>query len=359
MSYVCRENTAWYHPYMADTPSSHRQESSVPTVVAVTITHGHRWQFLQQVVAVVLADSHISRFIIVDNGSQDSADIHTGTASYGDRIRIVTNPKNLGSAGGFGKGIEAAREEVADYVLLLDDDSVPEDNFVEKYYAAQMIVQDPHAVIAGMRSNVGDAKDFFYPRFLYPPSWYRKTFFEVFSVRKAKRWFRRVLFGTTGDAFVPLLPVKAFVYGGAFLPMEAIRKAPLPDATLFLYGDDIDYAWGVGDLGYAIYATATPFLHDVDMTFPGSHITGLFDENVPVWKVYYRLRNMVRLSVKHKAQNKIALLINVCVWFAALLVIGLWHTRGQSRYWERASIIVEALRAGYDTTRAVPSSAVI
>ncbi len=329
-------------------------------VVAVAITHAHRWQFLRQVVERVMQDSSVSRFIIVDNGSKDSEKIYAETRSYGDRVLIVTNPKNLGSAGGFSRGIQAAREENADYVLLLDDDSIPEENFVEKYRSAQMIVRDPRAVIAGSRSNVGDSKDFFNPRVIYAPSWQRKTFFEVFSLRKT--WRRVVSFlsgGRKGQAFVPIIPVKSFVYGGTFLPIEAIRKAPLPDETLFLYGDDIDYSWGVGDLGYPIYATATPSLYDVDMTFPGSHITGLFDETVPVWKVYFRLRNMVRLSIKHKAHNSIVLLLNVIAWFIALLVIGLFYTRAQSRYWKRMFIIVEAMRAGYDTNRAIPSEAKI
>lgn len=329
-------------------------------VVAVAITHAHRWQFLKQVVERVMKDPSVSRFIIVDNGSQDSEKMYAETKSYGARVLIVKNPKNLGSAGGFSRGIQAAKEENADYVLLLDDDSIPEENFVEKYQAAQMIVKDPQAVIAGARSNVGDSKDFFNPRMIYAPSWQQKTFFEVFSFRKL--WRRILSFlsgGRKGEAFVPIMPVKSFVYGGTFLPIEAIRKAPLPDEALFLYGDDIDYAWGVGDLGYTIYATATPSLYDVDMTFPGSHITGLFDETVPVWKVYFRLRNMVRLSIKHKAQNRVILLLNVVVWFIALLVIGFFYTRAQSRYWKRTFIIIEAMRAGYDKNRAVPSEAVV
>ena len=30
----------------------------------------------------------------------------------------------------------------------------------------------------------------------------------------------------------------------------AVREAPLPDASLILYGDDIEYSWGIKKLGY-------------------------------------------------------------------------------------------------------------
>lgn len=326
-------------------------------VIAATITHGQRWQFLEQVVSAVMNDEQVVKLIIIDNGSKDRELIRSGVAKYGERVRIVTHEKNEGSAGGFAAAIKAAREEEGDHVLLLDDDSVPEENFVDKYLAAKSVVRNSQAIIAGARSNVGTTKTFFNPKVIYPPSWYRKTFFEVFSGRKIWRRVREFCLGDFGEAFVPIIPVKAFVYGGAFIPMEVVKKAPLPDTKLFLYGDDIDYAWGIEAMGCPIYASATPSLYDVDMTFAGSHITGLFEENVPLWKVYYRLRNMVRLSVKHKDQSAPVLLLNVAAWFGALLVIGLIYTRGRSGYWKRARIIIAAAVDGFDSNKEPPSEA--
>ena len=326
-------------------------------MVAATITHGERWQFLNQVVSAVLNDDQVVKLIIVDNGSKDREAIRLGVEQYGNRVRIVVHEKNQGSAGGFAAAIKAAREESGDHVLLLDDDSVPEDGFVDKFIAAKTVVKDPQAVIAGARWNVGTTKTFFNPKSIYAPSWYRKTFFEVFSARKIWRRLNESLFGNVGEAFVPIIPVKAFVYGGAFIPMDVARKAPLPDTDLFLYGDDIDYAWGIEAMGHSIYASATPSFHDVDMTFAGSHITGLFEDSVPLWKVYYRLRNMVRLSVKYREQTPLILLVNIIAWFAALLVIGLVYTRGRSGYWKRAQIIVAAVRGGYDDKLEPPSEA--
>lgn len=327
-------------------------------VVAATITHGHRWQFLKQVLPKVMRDKHISRFVLVDNGSADREAIREGVAEYGDKVRIVTHEKNQGSAGGFAAALEAAREEDADFVLVLDDDSVPDDDFITKYLEAYHAAGGGKVGIAGARANIGDDPlGLFYPKRLYPLSWYKHTFFEVFSLRKFIRRVRERLFGKRGDTFVPLVPIPALVYGGAFLPMEAVREAPLPDKELFLYGDDIDYSWCLAERGYTFFYTMRPSFNDVDVTFAGSHITGLFEEKVPEWKVYYRLRNMVRLSRKHRAQPPLVLLVNVIAWFAALVVVGFVYTRGGPIFWKRARIAYEAARAGYDEKRPLPPEA--
>ncbi len=59
---------------------------------------------------------------MVDNGSTDGSP-EAVRAHFPD-VRLVTNPTNLGFAAGFNRGIRAALESGADYVFVLNNDTV-------------------------------------------------------------------------------------------------------------------------------------------------------------------------------------------------------------------------------------------
>jgi GT2 family glycosyltransferase len=322
-------------------------------VTSVTIMYGDRWKFLSQVVEAVMRDSHITTFVIVDNGAAIKGQIREGVAKYGDRIVVIETGKNLGSAGGFAKGIEYARTTDCDYVYLLDDDSVPEDNSVEKFMDILKFFPNQKVVLSGNRHTVLNNKEVFFKRSI-PNDKPKGTFFEVFSFRKIVLFLDLLLMKsnttTKRGPFIPIIPTEAFIYGGAFIPIEAVRSAPLPDASLFLYGDDIEYSWNIKKLGYASYLGISPRFQDVDHTFGenASHIFSQFDKKTLDFKVYYRLRNMVRLSRRHSNQLKIILFLNIICWVLGLYILGFIKYGFTSVYWKRVLLMAKAVYAGYN-----------
>ncbi len=331
-------------------------------VVSVVIMYGNRWHFLARTIDAILQDEHIIKLIIVDNGSLNEKEIREGVAHYSDRVRVLRQEKNLGSAGGFAVGIAAARKEDCDFVYLSDDDMLPEKDFVDKYLAAKDLFADKKVVICGNRVDVpGNANVFYEPVSSVATT---GTFFNVFGFAKFKNFFHLAFGSHVGEGkgvFVPVVPGRGgFVYGGAFIPIEAVRSAPLPDASLFLYGDDIEYAWGIEALGYNAYVSARPIINDIDLTFgQESHIFGLFKKDLHPFKVYYRMRNMVLLSVRHSKQKKLVLFLSVVSWFLGLLLLGLLRFGPSKHYFSRARLIIEAVRAGYDPKRKIPKEAII
>lgn len=322
-----------------------------PKVTVVTIMYGDRWKFLSQVVVAVMKDTHVIKLIIVDNGSAVPGQIQEGVEQYGDRVEVIATGKNLGSAGGFAKGIKSARETDCDYVFLLDDDSVPEVGFVDSFMNVLKYFPEGKVVLSGNRVNVPGNQEFFHRPSLTEVS-PRGTFFQVFNFGKILNFFRllRGLYkkGAERGPFLPIAPTEAFVYGAAFIPIDAVRRAPLPDASLFLYGDDVEYSWGVKNLGYDSYISASPKIYDVDLTFgEGSHIIGQFEPGLRPFKVYYRLRNMVRLSRKHSKQNPIVLFLSIFVWVAGLFILGLIKRGPTKFYFERVWVLCRAVCAGY------------
>lgn len=334
-----------------------------PKVTAVTIMYGDRWKFLSQVVGAVMRDPYVATFVIVDNGSKNKIEIEQGTKKYGDRVVILRQEKNLGSAGGFAKGLEYARTTDCDFVYILDDDSVPEDNSVERFLEMRKLFPNEKVVLCGNRVSIPGNKEKFYQLSLKKPS-ATGTFFEVFGFSKIGNFFNLATGyfknKSKAELFIPIIPVTAFVYGGSFIPIEAVRETDLPDASLFLYGDDIEYAWAIKKNGYGTYLCANPKMYDVDLTFgEGSHIFGLFEEKTLPFKVYYRIRNMVRISRKHSSQSAFVLYINMFVWILGLYVLGLLRFGPTRMYFSRSKLIAQAVYAGFVFSYPIPKTAQI
>ena len=152
-------------------------------VTAVTIMYGDRWKFLFQVLESVMRDPYITTFVIVDNGSKNEMEIKEGVEKYGERVVVLRQEKNLGSAGGFAKGLEYARTTDSDFVFILDDDSVPEDGTVEKFMELRKLFPTPKIVLCSNRVTVPGNKEKFYQLSFKKPS-ATGTFFEVFSIAK-------------------------------------------------------------------------------------------------------------------------------------------------------------------------------
>lgn len=68
---------------------------------------------------------------VVDNGS-DGDDARLLRERYGDTIRIIENERNIGFAGGCNLGIRDALDTGADYVLLLNNDTVVPPHFLDE-----------------------------------------------------------------------------------------------------------------------------------------------------------------------------------------------------------------------------------
>jgi rhamnosyltransferase len=83
-------------------------------------------------------DGQVARIIVVDNGSDLSVEklLEKSSVLGRDRVRIIALPENQGIARGLNAGIAEARAGGAEFVVLLDHDSVPAPDMVELMVAA-------------------------------------------------------------------------------------------------------------------------------------------------------------------------------------------------------------------------------
>lgn len=329
-------------------------------VVVVTVTYGDRWKFLSQVIDSVINDIYLEKLIIVDNASVNKNEIDEYVCKNKEKIILIRSDKNIGSAGGFALGLESARAVECEYVFTLDDDNVPEVGAIQMFLDHIKEIKKEKIVLCGNRLNLLGNQEYFYNKILEDTS-PRGTFFEVFSANKIIHFLNffvgKHVKKNEVKFFKPIVPNESFIYGGVFMPIEAVRNAPLPDATLVLYGDDIEYSWGVKKLGYDSYLCSTPRIYDIDSSFGDSHIFGLFKKETKAFKVYYRIRNMVRVSVRNTKQSKIALFLNIIFWVAGLCILGLFKYGATNTYLRRVKLIVQAVYGGYVIDYITPKEA--
>lgn len=331
-------------------------------VTVVTVVYGSRWSLLRQVAEACLADKKVTTFLIVDNGCSDSILMDEYAAAHTGRVVILRQEKNIGYSGAINKGLTHARKTDCDYVFILDDDSVPEDGAISHFMENLRLLEGQKVILVGNRIDVPGNKDIFTTRPLHdnPP---RGTLFEVFSLKKCSNLYRLILGikPRSGYPFLPIVPTEAFVTGGTFLPIDVVRNVDVPDASMTIYGEDLDYAWRIRRSGYQSYACARPIIRDIDMTFPnyGDHIFGLFSANTPEYKVYYRMRNAVVISKRHSDQSTFALSANVFVWFLGVSMIGLIKVGFTKIYLSRVKLIAKALYTGFFPKTKMPESVVL
>jgi len=72
-----------------------------------------------------------SEIVIIDNGSKDGS-VDFFRKKYDNKIKIISNSKNLGYSGGFNSGIDYSVSQKFDYTLTMSNDLIVDSEFVGK-----------------------------------------------------------------------------------------------------------------------------------------------------------------------------------------------------------------------------------
>ena len=97
--------------------------------IYIVIPNWNGAEFLRPCLDSLLAQTIKCNIIVVENGSTDESD--TILATYGNKITVLKQPKNLGFAGGVNVGIKYAIKNGANYVALFNNDAIAEPNWLE------------------------------------------------------------------------------------------------------------------------------------------------------------------------------------------------------------------------------------
>jgi galactofuranosylgalactofuranosylrhamnosyl-N-acetylglucosaminyl-diphospho-decaprenol beta-1,5/1,6-galactofuranosyltransferase len=211
-------------------------------------------------------------------------DFADATKKLGHRLKVIEQG-NLGGSGGFARGMdETLRAGQSDYVLIMDDDIMPETEGILRAAAFADLAHRPTIVGAHMFS-------------MYDPS-VLHAFAEVVAARKwwwgpAPNTKARHDFGRRNLRNTPWLHRRADSdYNGwwmCMIPMQIVREIGLA-LPVFIKWDDAEYALRAKASGYQT------------VSMPGVaawHVPWLDKNDAQDWQAYYHLRNRVITALLH------------------------------------------------------------
>ena len=218
--------------------------------------------------------------IVVDNGSFDQSAQKIAQAF--PRIRLIESETNLGFSGANNLGIRAALEENAGYILLLNNDTEVEPNFLAPL--VEYAEKHPTVGVLSPRIYFFDQPE----RIWYDGGEYWTIFAKPYHLRYGKS------VGKSGRETATAAPFATeWVSGCAmFLPAQVVRKAGELDQEYFFNYEDVDYCERIKALGYSIAVIpASNIRHKFGHSLKGKY-SALY--------TYYRVRNLLLYLRKRK-----------------------------------------------------------
>ena len=337
------------------TTMSKDQQSGVPRVTVVTVTHGDRWSYLSEVLRFAEATSGISDVIVVDNGA------HTPIAPLVERegfqkAAVVRNPSNQGSAAAYKRGLEIARDRGAGWIWLLDDDNMPESNALDIMLAAAGELSESQlsdcaflsfrpALQADIAAGVDVSR-------CYPP---HSSFcgFHIADIpfkiwRRGTRWRSRAK-----EPVAARLALPYATFGGLFLHRKLVEKIGTPDETLVLYADDTEFSNRIVQAGGKIWLLTGAIVRELESSWSSkTSARSSFErwlQRGTDFQVFYNARNRAYFDRRFWSRNAAMYQLNRFIYLLALRMFAK-KNHAEARYdlFRNAITLGESGRLGFN-----------
>ena len=228
-------------------------------VVAVVVAYNRAALLAEALTALSGQSLPLVATVVIDNAStDDSAEV--ARRSGADLVRLG---RNTGGAGGFAAGLAHALATYdADWVWLMDDDTVPTSSALEALVDA---AERAGAVVAGSRVVWTDGSE-------HPMNTPRPK-------PMASRRERAIAAGAGSFA------IRSTSFVSMLARVDAVRAAGLPIADYFIWNDDFEYSTRLLRRGLGLHVPASVVVHK-------TRALGSTDVD-PGERFYFEVRNKV------------------------------------------------------------------
>lgn len=250
-------------------------------VGAVIVTYFPRPALLRALLDAV--SPQVERVVLVDNTPDPQASVDPSRFAS-ERCDVIVNGDNLGLATAQNVGIKRARERGCDHVLLLDQDSLPAPQMVDRLRLALKRLQSTGARVAA----VG-------------PRWHdRHSGHDAPFVRLGVGRVQRL---HCSEGSLELIECDTLVASGCLIPLASLDAIGPMDDRLFI--DQVDVEWGLRAQarGYRLYGVCDAvLLHGIGET--AVRVWFAKGRRVPVHspvRDYYLVRNAITVFFRRPA----------------------------------------------------------
>ncbi len=247
-------------------------------VVAVIVTYNRLGLLKKCLQAVYKQTRKPDEIIVINNGSTDDTLNWLLTQPV-----IIYTQENQGASGGFYSGINMAYSHYADWMWLLDDDTIARDDTLQQLLSALNKLGPDQENVGFLASLVlwtdGNIHNMNRTHLLTDQKRLSKFSFD----RKIE--FPFIQWGT----FVSML-----------LSAKAVEKAGLPIKDFFIWSDDAEYSKRITGSGLAGLEVKDSIVIHETLT---NHESSVFnDPQSAVWKYRYGLRNELYTKRLHESE---------------------------------------------------------
>ncbi|MEI6288634.1 MAG: glycosyltransferase family 2 protein [bacterium] len=262
-------------------------------VAIVIVTYNSR-HYLSDCLSSLEAQNYaknLVRIILIDNNSTDST-LEFVREKY-PHFKIIHNRKNIGFASANNQGYFLAQKWGADYLALLNPDTIVEKNWLKNLVETLNNDKKIGAVQAKL--------------LLYPEKNLINSLGNVsnfLSVSYCGHYREKDNHGLTRPMEI------GYASGGAvLLNMVALKHTDLFDEKLFMYHEDVDLSWHLRLAGYKI------------MVDPRSVVWHKYNFSKAKYKFYFMERNrLIVMLQNYKLATLIVFLPAIVFWEIAMLV---------------------------------------
>jgi GT2 family glycosyltransferase len=226
--------------------------------------------------------------IVIDNGSKEKLDLKEDFLKHAS-LKLILNTENLGFSEGHNLGIKYALANNADYIVLLNNDTVLDRNLV--YELINAFAKDAKIGIVSPKIYFANGFEFHKDRYkkeeLGKIIWYAGGVMDWNNVIG-----KHIGVDEVDNGQYDLEKEIDFSSGCAMaIKREVLEKVGQLDERYFLYYEDNDYSQRIKKLGYKIVYVPKAFLWHENAGSAGGSGSSLQD--------YYITRNRLLFGVKY------------------------------------------------------------
>jgi GT2 family glycosyltransferase len=252
-----------------------KSNHSSPKVSIIILNWNGRDDTLECLASIVQLDYSNYEVVVVDNGSMDDS-VSSIQKMFPD-VTLIQTHKNLGYAGGNNVGIKRALETGAEYILILNNDTVVDSSLLRKLFEANRT--RPDAGLLGPAIYNYSAQD---------------ELISIGGVRDPSRSFEFVQASHEGSAYQE---VEILIGCAMLIKREVFERAGLLDESFFLCWEEIDFCMRAAENGFKCLAVPEAVIwHKVGAAL-GAEASA--SEEASPLRTYFDVRNQLRWAKHH------------------------------------------------------------